>query len=303
MRLVSSVRSFGGYQRRYEHRSSCLGCAMTFSVFLPPSAFVGGADAPKIRVPVVIFLSGLTCTDENFSAKSGAQRAAAAHGVALLIPDTSPRGLEVEGEDDAYDFGTGAGFYLNASVAKWSRYRMEEYVSSELPAALRQEGEDAGPGVYLDMDRCGITGHSMGGHGALTLGIRYASAFKSISAFSPVCSPTRCPWGKKALAGYLGEGADAEATWPLYDACELIRGGAGEEFANAAKRMPILVDQGTSDSFLAEQLKTELLVEAVEVAGCKENVEIRMQTGYDHSYYFIATFIEDHIRFHAKHIC
>ena len=308
MELVSTVKSFGGEQRRYTHKSTCLGCTMTFSVYVPPAALHGREEGKKggggNSVPVVVFLSGLTCTDENFSTKSGAQRAASELGIALVIPDTSPRGLKVDGEDDSYDFGSGAGFYLNAMVDKWKGYRMEEYVTTELPALLRADADaagDDGAGKYLDLDRCGITGHSMGGHGALTLGIKYASAYKSVSAFSPICSPTQCPWGVKALTGYLGDTEDAKAIWPRYDTCELLRGGAGAEFAAAAKKIPILVDQGTDDNFLVEQLKTVLLEEAVEAMGCT-NVTIRMQKGYDHSYYFIASFIGEHLAFHAKHL-
>ncbi len=251
---------------------------MRFSAFAPPKALDGS------RVPVVWWLSGLTCTEENFAVKAGAQRIAAELGLLVIAPDTSPRGEGVP--DDArgaYDFGLGAGFYADATVEPWSRnYRMKSYIERELPALVEA-------GLPADMSKQGITGHSMGGHGALTMALRNPGRFKAVSAFAPVCSPMRCPWGEKALGGYLGEERNA---WRAYDACALIESGA---------TLPaLLVDQGTADSFLQTQLKPEFLTEACAKAGIP--LTLRMQEGYDHSYFFIATFIEDHLRWHASRL-
>ena len=250
---------------------------MRFGVFLPPQADAG-------RVPVLYWLSGLTCTEENFIVKAGAQRVAAELGLAIVVPDTSPRGLGIAGESDSYDFGLGAGFYVDATEAPWSNgYRMYSYVAKELPGVVAES-------FPVESARCGIFGHSMGGHGALTIALKNPSRYKSVSAFAPIASPMRCPWGQKALTGYLG----ADPTrWREYDATALIedRGWSGP---------PILVDQGTNDQFIESQLKPELLREACERRGIA--LDLRLREGYDHSYFFIATFIEDHLRFHAAHL-
>jgi len=275
---------FGGMSKQFTHESSCCACTMQFTVFFPPQAEAG-------PVPVVYYLSGLTCDDTNFTFKAGAQRAAAELGLALVAPDTSPRGHGVEGEKDSYDFGVGAGFYVDATVEKWRHWRMRQYVEEELPAVLR-----ANFGDKLDTATCSIMGHSMGGHGALTVGLRNAhKPYRSISAFSPIANPTAadCPWGQKALAGYLG-GSDKGA-WAQYDACELLKSYSGQPIA-------VLVDQGMADNFLSSQLHPERLVAAAAPGANQGMVEVRNHEGYDHSYFFIATFVEDHLRFHAKHL-
>ncbi|WP_193181923.1 S-formylglutathione hydrolase [Nisaea sediminum] len=274
---VSEAKAFGGKQFVYSHSSKETGTDMRFAAYLPPQADRGD-------VPVLWFLSGLTCTEENFTVKAGAQRVAAELGIALIAPDTSPRGDEVPDDPDgAYDFGKGAGFYVDATEAPWSaHYRMRSYIETELPAL-------AGQALPLDMTRQAITGHSMGGHGALTIALRNPDRFRSVSAFAPICSPLHCPWGDKALTGYIGPN---RAKWREYDACALIEDGA---------RVPaILVDQGLADNFLAEQLKPELLEAACDSSDIK--LTLRRQEGYDHSYYFIATFIEDHMRWHAERL-
>ena len=274
---VSRNKCFGGVQGVYSHESRETGCLMHFGVFLPPQAVSG-------KVPVLYWLSGLTCSEENFIVKAGAQRVAAELGLAIVVPDTSPRGLQIPGEDASYDFGVGAGFYVDATQAPWSRgYRMYSYVTRELPELVAAT-------FAVDPARAGIFGHSMGGHGALTIALKNPGYYKSVSAFAPICSPMRCPWGEKALAGYLG--AD-RARWRDYDATALIedRGWHGP---------PLLVEQGTSDQFLQSQLKPELLAQACAQAGVA--LKLRMQEGYDHSYFFIATFIEDHLRFHAANL-
>ncbi len=247
---------------------------MKFALFQP-------SQAKLAPVPVLWFLSGLTCTEENFTVKAGAQQFAAQHGLILVAPDTSPRGLDLPGEHDDYDFGSAAGFYVDATEAPWSEhYRMYSYVTVELPDLVF--ANFAG-----DSSRQGIFGHSMGGHGALVCALRNPDTYRSVSAFSPICAPTRCPWGTKALGGYLG--AD-ETAWRQYDACSLIGEGARAE--------RILVDQGTADPFLDEQLQPNLLGDACAAAGLP--LELRMQHGYDHSYFFIATFVGDHISWHAR---
>jgi S-formylglutathione hydrolase len=277
VKLASSQKSFGGEQRTYVHDSREARCAMRFAVFVPP-------QARAARVPVLYWLSGLTCTEENFIAKAGAQRVAAELGIAIVVPDTSPRGLGYPGEADAYDFGLGAGFYVDATEAPWSAgYRMYSYVTEELPRIV-----DAS--LPVDPARAGIFGHSMGGHGALVIALRNPGRYRSVSAFAPIASPMRCPWGEKALAGYLG---GDRGRWREYDATALVetRGWTGP---------PLLVDQGTRDQFLETQLKPALLSGACDKA--RVPLELRMQDGYDHSYYFIATFMEDHLRFHARHL-
>ncbi|MBS0345467.1 MAG: S-formylglutathione hydrolase [Proteobacteria bacterium] len=273
MTLISENRSFGGWHRRYRHAATSTGCDMTFAVFLPPQAEHG-------PVPVLYWLSGLTCTDENFMQKAGAHRIAAELGIAIVAPDTSPRGADVPGDPDgAWDFGHGAGFYVNATQAPWkAHYRMHDYVVHELPALV-----EANLPVSL---RRAISGHSMGGHGALVCALRNPGHYLSVSAFAPISNPMDCPWGHKALSRYLGE--DREA-WRAWDACELIAG--------ASERLPLLVDQGEADSFLAEQLKPDALARTCAAAG--HPLTLRRQPGYDHSYYFIASFIEDHLRHHA----
>ena len=274
LEIISEARCFGGTQGVYSHPAESTKCAMRFSVYRPPQAETG-------PVPVLYWLSGLTCTEENFTVKAGAQRYAAEHGVMLVAPDTSPRGLNLPGEDDAYDFGSGAGFYVDATEAPWSaQYRMYSYITDELPKLVLGEF----PG---DAERQGVFGHSMGGHGALVCALRNPDLYRSVSAFAPIVAPTRVPWGKKAFCGYLGS---ERASWRKYDACELIHDGA---------RAPeILVDQGTVDGFLEEQLRPDLLREACEATG--QPLNLRMQDDYDHSYYFIASFVGDHIAHHAK---
>lgn len=273
---------FGGRVQKWTHTSECTNTPMTFSVFLPPQV-EGGA-----RVPAVYYLSGLTCTDDNFTQKACAQRAAAAHGLALVAPDTSPRGAGVEGEDDAYDFGSGAGFYVDATVDKWARhYNMYSYVTKELPALVNEA-------FPIDAGRVGVTGHSMGGHGALTVAIRNPEMFRSVSAFSPICNPTKCPWGEKAFAGYLGSvAAGAE-----HDATELMLSrGPFPKFKD------ILIDQGTADNFYSGEVNQ--LLPANFAKACEEKGQkctLRLQDGYDHSYFFIASFIDDHIAFHAEQL-
>jgi S-formylglutathione hydrolase len=270
---LSQNRCFGGLQGTYAHESTETGCTMRFGVFLPPQAR---------RVPILYWLSGLTCTEENFIVKAGAQRVAAELGLAIVVPDTSPRGLNLPGEAESYDFGLGAGFYVDATEEPWARgYRMYSYVTKELPKTVAAS-------FPIDPSRAGIFGHSMGGHGALTIALKNPDAYRSVSAFAPICSPMRCPWGEKALARYLG---GDRTRWRGYDTTALLedRGWSGP---------PLLVDQGTKDPFLDDQLKPDLLKQTC----VQRNVplELRMQEGYDHSYFFIASFIEDHLRFHAR---
>ena len=274
LEIVSRSRSFGGTQYVYRHNSTATGTGMRFAAFVPP-------EAEHAKVPVVWFLSGLTCTEENFTVKAGAQRLAAKLGLMVIAPDTSPRGEGVPDDPEgAYDFGLGAGFYVDATLAPWARhYRMRTYIESELPGIV------AGA-LPADLGRQGIMGHSMGGHGAITIALANPGRYAAVSAFSPICSPIRCPWGQKALRGYLGTDS---AAWRAYDSCALIEDGA---------RIPgLLVDQGTADNFLEEQLHPELLEVACKKAGIK--LVLRRQEGYDHSYFFISTFIEDHLRYHA----
>ncbi|KPH65984.1 S-formylglutathione hydrolase [Novosphingobium sp. ST904] len=275
METVSTNRAFGGVQGVYTHASAETGTPMTFSVFVPD-------HAPGTKLPVLWFLSGLTCTHANVTEKGEFRRACAEHGVILVAPDTSPRGDDVP-DDEGYDFGKGAGFYVDATEEPWSaNFRMRSYIETELPAVIAEH-------FPADMARQGITGHSMGGHGALTIALRDPSRFRSVSAFAPIVSPLNCPWGEKALTGYIGGDRSA---WREYDACALIEDGA---------RLPdLLVDQGTADGFLEGQLKTHLLEEACARAG--QPATIRMQEGYDHSYYFISTFMAEHVGWHAERL-
>ncbi|WP_293905440.1 S-formylglutathione hydrolase [Phenylobacterium sp.] len=279
LETVSTAKSFGGYQGVYRHASRETRTAMTFSVFLPPQA-----AAPGARLPVVWYLSGLTCTHANVTEKGQFQRACAELGMIFVAPDTSPRGEGVPDDPDgAYDFGLGAGFYVDATEAPWAaNYRMERYIVSELPEVIAAN-------FPADLGRQGLTGHSMGGHGALTLALKNPGRWKSVSAFAPIASPMRCPWGEKALGGYLGPD---RAAWRRHDATALIEDGA--------RVAELLIDQGEADSFLAGQLKPELLEAACRDAGIP--LTLRRQPGYDHSYYFIASFLEDHLRWHAERL-
>ncbi|WGF89507.1 S-formylglutathione hydrolase [Marinivivus vitaminiproducens] len=272
METVSTTKSFGGTNGVYRHAAETTGCDMTFAVYTPPG---------KGPFPVLYYLSGLTCTHANVMEKGGAQGHASKHGVVLVMPDTSPRGVNLPGEDDAYDFGSGAGFYVNATRAPWSKhYRMYDYVTSELPALIEKE-------FPVDPERMGVFGHSMGGHGALITAFKNPHRYKSVSAFAPIVAPTRVPWGHKAFAGYLGD-EDKEA-WRAWDATELLPGSGWSS--------PILIDQGTSDNFLKEQLRPELFEEVAKTVDVP--LTLRLQDGYDHSYYFISTFMGDHIDHHA----
>ena len=278
---ISRNQSFGGQQLRFKHNSSILSCEMTFSIFLPPITSQKDHVTPA---PVMYWLSGLTCTDENFVQKAGAQRYAAELGIAIVCPDTSPRGENIPDDSEgAYDMGLGAGFYVDATQDPWvQNYQMYSYVVDELPSVINAE-------FAIDGSRVSIAGHSMGGHGALTIGLKNPDNFKAISAFSPICSPQNCPWGQKALSLYLG---DDKVRWAEYDAVDLV--------LNNPTPLPVLIDQGENDNFLREQLKTELLIEATESTGYP--MQIRMQPEYDHTYFFISSFIGDHIKFHAKHL-
>ncbi|OYQ42618.1 S-formylglutathione hydrolase [Rhodoferax sp. TH121] len=277
LELVSEHACFGGVQRYYQHASSLIGLPMRFSVFLPPQAQQGA-------VPAVMYLAGLTCTEETFMVKGGAQRMAAELGLALIAPDTSPRGAGVPGEAESWDFGVGAGFYLDATQAPWAaHYRMESYLLDELLPLV-------GASLPVDLSRLGLFGHSMGGHGALTLALRHPQRFQSLSAFAPICAPTQCPWGHKAFAGYLGED---RAAWAAHDASTLMAQRSTPLFAQG-----ILVDQGLADKFLELQLHPHLLEAACAKAG--QPLTLRRHTGYDHGYYFISTFMEDHLRHHAQ---
>ncbi|BFI95597.1 MAG: S-formylglutathione hydrolase [Rhodanobacter sp.] len=263
---------FGGWQDVYRHESSALGCAMRFAVYLPP-------QAEQKRLPVVYWLSGLTCTEQNFIAKAGAQRCAAEHGVIVVVPDTSPRGEGVA-DDPAYDLGQGAGFYLNATERPWAaHYRMRDYVVDELPALVEAS-------FPVNQAR-GISGHSMGGHGALTIALGNPGRYRSVSAFSPIVAPARVPWGEKAFMAYLGPD---RTQWLRHDATELLK--------TAGERLPLLVDQGEADEFLATQLRPEWLREAC--AAANHPLTLRLHPGYDHSYYFVASFIGEHIAWHAR---
>ncbi|MHA3840090.1 S-formylglutathione hydrolase [Sphingomonas aestuarii] len=276
MKTVSTNKAHDGVQGVYRHASTATGTDMTFSVYVPPHE-----DGAKL--PVLWYLSGLTCTHANVTDKGEFRAACAEHGVIFVAPDTSPRGDAVP-DDDAYDFGQGAGFYVDATQEPWAEhFQMRRYIEDELPALIAAEFPSA------DMTRQAITGHSMGGHGALTIALRNPDRFKSVSAFAPIVAPSQVPWGEKALGGYLG---DDRAVWRRHDACAMIEDGA--------RVAELLVDQGDADQFLAEQLKPELLEAACEDAGI--DLTLRMQPGYNHSYYSIATFMADHIAWHAERL-
>ncbi|KOO59062.1 S-formylglutathione hydrolase [Rheinheimera sp. KL1] len=271
---LSEHKLFAGRQIKYQHHSETVKGLMQFSVYLPPAA-------EKQKVPVLYWLSGLTCTDENFSVKAGAQRVAAELGIALVIPDTSPRGDQVA-DDAAYDLGQGAGFYVNATQEPWAaHYQMYDYISRELPSLVE---------AHLPVTSAkAISGHSMGGHGALVIALREAGAYRSVSAFSPICQPSECDWGKKAFTAYLGSD---QSQWLQYDASFLL--------AQQQSSLPMLVDQGEGDQFYPSQLRTQSLIEANQRS--QSAAQIRLQPGYDHSYFFISSFIEEHLHFHAKHL-
>ncbi|XOV78120.1 MAG: S-formylglutathione hydrolase [Aestuariibacter sp.] len=273
--ILSQNKVFGGWHKQYRHTAKTLNCAMRLAIFLPSCA------SEQRKVPVLYWLSGLTCTDENFVHKAGAFRKAEELGMAIVIPDTSPRGNEVA-DDEGYDLGQGAGFYVNATQAPWApHYQMYDYITQELPDIIEANFPVSG--------KRAIAGHSMGGHGALTIGLKNQQKYTSISAFSPITNPSKCPWGKKAFAAYLGSDVNQ---WKAHDACELIK--------TVDVKLPILVDQGDADNFLEEQLQPQALIAAAQ----NRNVELnlRMQSGYDHSYFFIASFIDDHLAFHHQHL-
>lgn len=274
LETLSEHRCFGGVQGFYRHASTEIGLPMKFGVFVPPQAALG-------PVPVLFFLAGLTCTEETFAIKAGAQRVAAELGLMVVTPDTSPRDTGIEGASAAWDFGHGAGFYLDATEAPWSKhFRMESWITAELRATVLSN-------FAADAHRVGIFGHSMGGHGALTLALRHPGLYQSVSALAPIAAPTQCPWGEKAFTGYLG--AD-RAAWTEHDATELVKAGG--------RLPPLLIDQGLADNFLAAQLHPHRFEAACQQAG--QPLALRRHDGYDHGYYFIASFIEDHLRHHAQ---
>jgi S-formylglutathione hydrolase len=275
--LLSRHAAFGGAVSLHRHVAAETACAMRFAVYMPP-------QAERRRVPLLWYLAGLTCTEETFMTKAGALRVAAELGLALVAPDTSPRGVTVAGDSDSWDFGIGAGFYLDATEQPWARhYRMYSYITRELAELVEKN-------FAVDPKRQGIFGHSMGGHGALTIALKHPERYRSVSAFAPVSAPMHCPWGQKAFTGYLGP--DRER-WRQYDACELVRA-----LPSVSGRPPLLVDQGSADQFLEQQLLPERLEQACKDAGYP--LTLRRQAGYDHGYYFISTFMEDHLRHHAR---
>ncbi|GAA6185874.1 S-formylglutathione hydrolase [Aliiglaciecola sp. NS0011-25] len=272
---ISANKSFGGWHKQYSHQSQALNCTMRFAIYLPPQVSSG------LKVPVLYWLSGLTCSDENFMQKAGAQRIAAELGIAIVAPDTSPRGEDVA-DDEGYDLGQGAGFYVNATQAPWNRhYQMYDYVVKELPNLIEA--------TFPVSDKRAISGHSMGGHGALSIAMLNPTRYSSMSAFSPICNPIAAPWGQKAFTAYLGKDKN---TWKNHDASELMR--------QAVYKVPAKVDQGRADDFLNEQLKPEMLEASAKVNDYP--LDLRLHDGYDHSYYFISTFIEEHLRFHATYL-
>ncbi|WP_434341528.1 S-formylglutathione hydrolase [Motilimonas cestriensis] len=274
---LSQAKVAGGWHQQYQHSASTTACNMRFAIFLPPNASAAN------KVPVLYWLSGLTCSDENFMQKAGAFKMAAQLGMAIVAPDTSPRGDEVpDAPDGAYDLGLGAGFYLNATQAPWQRhYQMYDYIVHELPPLIEAH--------FPVTTQRAISGHSMGGHGALTIALKNPQRYTSVSAFSPICHPSNCPWGQKAFSHYLGED---KASWLEYDATALLKANKTE--------LSILVDQGDADNFLAEQLNPQSLVDAAAISG--SDLTLRMQPGYDHSYFFISSFIDEHLAFHAKYL-
>ncbi|KAF8864239.1 putative esterase [Acephala macrosclerotiorum] len=281
-KTTATIASFGGKLLKLTHDATTTGCEMALNLYLPPNA---GATSQK--VPVLFYLSGLTCTGDNCAEKGFFQHGASQKGIAVVYPDTSPRGLKIQGEDDSYDFGSGAGFYINATASPWSKnYKMESYITSELPKALFSSFPE------LDSSRVSITGHSMGGHGALTLFLKNPGMYKSVSAFAPIANPSQCPWGEKAFKGYLGE--DRE-TWKKHDATELIKGWKGA--------FEVLIDVGTGDNFYKQkQLLPENFMAAAKESGNDKGIALRMQPDYDHSYYFISTFATDHVNHAAKYL-
>lgn len=276
-KLVSSAKCFGGYQKVFEHQSDVLKCMMKFAIYLPP-------QAETKKVPILYWLSGLTCTEQNFITKAGSQRYAAERGLAIVAPDTSPRGCNIEGEDDSYDFGSGAGFYVDATEEKWkTNYNMYSYVTNELPALIHAH-------FPVLPDKQSIFGHSMGGHGALVCALKNPGMYKSVSALSPICNPINCPWGEKAFTGYLGPEREK---WKDWDATELVKKYKGPPMSY------ILIDQGKDDQFLSQlQLLPQNFVDSCQSGNMP--VVLRMHEGYDHSYYFIASFMGDHIQHHAE---
>ena len=279
LELLSEHACFGGVQRFYRHASGAIGLPMQFGVYLPPQALL-----PDAQVPVLFYLAGLTCTEETFAIKAGAQQHAARHGLAIVTPDTSPRGTELPGQSDSWDFGVGAGFYLDATERPWSAaWQMETYVSEELHQLV-------GKHLPVDLDRAGVFGHSMGGHGALTLALRRPGQYRSVSAFAPIANPVNCPWGQKAFAGYLG---NDRSTWLAHDATELI-----SQYPTAPYPEGILIDQGLADKFLASQLHPEAFEAACKQLG--QPLTLRRHAPHDHGYYFIQSFVGDHIAHHAR---
>ena len=287
MELLSEHGCFGGLQRFYKHDSKEIGLPMRFSVFLPPSAAHHPAHGPEHSpVPALLFLAGLTCNEETFMIKAGAQRLAAELGLALIAPDTSPRGANVPGEADSWDFGVGAGFYLDATQAPWAQHwRMDSYITQELLPLVTGT-------LPINAAKVGIFGHSMGGHGALTLALKHPGLFKSVSAFAPICAPSQCPWGQKAFTGYLGA---EESSWAAHDASALMSHVLAAPYPGG-----ILIDQGLADKFLAEQLQPHLFEAACASAG--QPLTVRRHAGYDHGYYFITSFMADHLRHHAQQL-
>ncbi|KZN56569.1 S-formylglutathione hydrolase [Pseudoalteromonas luteoviolacea] len=279
MELISENKVFGGLHQRFKHQSAANNCEMTFAVFLPKT------DSKNDKLPVLYWLSGLTCTDENFMQKAGVFKYASEHGIAIVAPDTSPRGEDVaDDENGSYDFGLGAGFYLNATQAPYAaHYKMYDYITVELPKLIESN--------FPVSDKKAISGHSMGGHGALTIGLKNSHQYASISAFAPITNPMDCPWGVKAFTGYLGKD---ESLWAQYDATKLMLEHKIE------RKLPIKIDQGGDDTFLTEQLKPDALLNAAKAIGY--DVDYQLHDGYDHSYFFISSFIEQHIEFHAQYL-
>ncbi|WP_375211943.1 S-formylglutathione hydrolase [Aquabacterium sp.] len=282
LELLSEHACFGGVQRFYRHASAAIGLPMQFGVYLPPQALASG-DGPGTKVPVLFYLAGLTCNEETFAIKAGAQRMAAELGLAIVTPDTSPRGTDLPEQSDHWDFGVGAGFYLDATEAPWSaHWQMERYITEELHALVAHH-------LPVDASRAGIFGHSMGGHGALTLALRHPGLYRTVSAFAPIANPVNCPWGEKAFSGYLGL---SRHTWGEHDATELI-----SQYPMPPYPQGILIDQGLADKFLATQLHPEAFEAACAALG--QPLTLRRHAGHDHGYYFIQSFVADHLRHHA----